>query len=63
MVTGPSGRGSPHTLVINDDQSTIWLTMQSGYKVASLDTQSGTIREYEFSGGPYGLCTDEAGHI
>jgi streptogramin lyase len=49
--------------VINDDQSTIWLTMQSGYKVASLDTQSGTIREYEFSGGPYGLCTDEAGHI
>ena len=36
----PSGGGGPHTLVITDDQSTIWFTMQSGDKVASLETKT-----------------------
>jgi virginiamycin B lyase len=59
----PSGRGGPHTLVITDDQSTIWFTMQSGDKVASLTTASGEIKEYAMSGGPYGLSLDKAGNV
>src|SRR5687768_1281607 len=37
----PSGRGGPHTLIITEDQKTIWFTMQSGDKVASIDTAAG----------------------
>ena len=59
----PSGGGGPHTLVITDDQSTIWFTLQGGDKVASLDTKSGAIKEYPSSGGPYGLSIDKAGNI
>ena len=59
----PSGGGGPHTLVITDDQSTIWFTMQSADKVASLDTKTGAIKEYPSSGGPYGLSIDKAGNI
>ena len=59
----PSGGGGPHTLIITDDQSTIWFTMQSGNKVASLQTKTGAIREYPSSGGPYGLAFDHAGNV
>jgi virginiamycin B lyase len=59
----PSGGGGPHTLVITDDQSTIWFTMQSGDKVASLATKTGRITEYASSGGPYGLALDRAGNV
>ncbi len=59
----PSGGGGPHTLVITDDQRAIWFTMQSGNKVASLDTRTGAIREYPSSGGPYGLALDKAGNV
>jgi len=59
----PSGGGGPHTLIITDDQSTIWFTMQSGNKVASLATRTGSIKEYPSSGGPYGLALDHAGNV
>jgi len=59
----PSGGGGPHTLIITDDQSTIWFTMQSGNKVASLQTKTGAIKEYPSSGGPYGLALDHAGNV
>ena len=59
----PSGGGGPHTLIITDDQSTIWFTMQSGNKVASLQTRTGSIKEYPSSGGPYGLALDHAGNV
>jgi virginiamycin B lyase len=59
----PSGGGGPHTLIITDDQSTIWFTMQSGNKVASLATRTGSIKEYSSSGGPYGLALDHAGNV
>jgi virginiamycin B lyase len=59
----PSGGGGPHTLIITDDQSTIWFTLQSGDKVASLDTKTGAIKEYPSSGGPYGLALDKAGNV
>ncbi|MGQ0522768.1 MAG: Vgb family protein [Betaproteobacteria bacterium] len=59
----PSGGGGPHTLVITDDGSTIWFTLQSGNKVASLDTKTGAIKEYPSSGGPYGLALDKAGNV
>ena len=59
----PSGGGGPHTLIITDDQSTIWFTMQSGNKVASLQTKTGAIKEYPSSGGPYGLAFDQAGNV
>jgi len=59
----PSGGGGPHTLIITDDQSTIWFTMQSGNKVASLQTKTGAIKEYPSSGGPYGLAFDHAGNV
>ena len=59
----PSGGGGPHTLIITDDQSTIWFTMQSGNKVASLQTKTGSIKEYPSSGGPYGLALDRAGNV
>jgi len=59
----PSGRGGPHTLIISDDQNTIWFTMQSGDKVASIDTKTGAIKEYASSGGPYGLALDKAGNV
>jgi virginiamycin B lyase len=59
----PSGGGGPHTLVITDDQRAIWFTMQSGNKVASLDTRTGAIKEYPSSGGPYGLALDKAGNV
>jgi virginiamycin B lyase len=59
----PSGGGGPHTLIITDDQRAIWFTMQSGNKVASLDTRTGAIKEYPSSGGPYGLALDKAGHV
>jgi virginiamycin B lyase len=59
----PSGGGGPHTLIITDDQSTIWFTMQSGNKVASLTTRTGSIKEYPSSGGPYGLALDHAGNV
>jgi virginiamycin B lyase len=59
----PSGGGGPHTLIITDDQSTIWFTLQSGNKVASLSTRTGAIREYPSSGGPYGLSLDQAGNV
>jgi virginiamycin B lyase len=59
----PSGGGGPHTLIITGDQSTIWFTMQSGNKVASLQTKTGAIKEYPSSGGPYGLALDHAGTI
>src|SRR5687767_4027186 len=36
----PSEGGGPHTLVITDDGGTIWFTMQSGNRIASLDTKS-----------------------
>jgi virginiamycin B lyase len=59
----PSGGGGPHTLIITDDQSTIWFTMQSGNKVASLQTKTGAIKEHPSSGGPYGLAFDHAGNV
>jgi virginiamycin B lyase len=59
----PSGGGGPHTIIITDDQRTIWFTMQRGDKVASLDTATGAIREYASSGGPYGLALDHAGNV
>jgi virginiamycin B lyase len=59
----PSGGGGPHTLIITDDQSTIWFTMQSGNKVASLQTKTGAIKEYPSSGGPYGLAFDHVGNV
>jgi virginiamycin B lyase len=59
----PSGGGGPHTLVITDDQSTIWFTLQGGNKVASLATKTGAIKEYLSSGGPYGVSLDKAGHV
>jgi virginiamycin B lyase len=59
----PSGGGGPHTLIITDDQATIWFTMQSGNKVASIDTRNGVIKEYFSSGGPYGLALDKAGNV
>jgi virginiamycin B lyase len=59
----PSGGGGPHTLIITDDQSTIWFTMQSGNKVASLQTKTGAIKEYSSSGGPYGLAVDHVGNV
>jgi virginiamycin B lyase len=59
----PSGGGGPHTLVITDDQRAIWFTLQSGNKVASLDTRTGAIKEYPASGGPYGLALDKAGNV
>ena len=59
----PSGGGGPHTLIITDDQSTIWFTMQSGNKVASLQTKTGSIKEYPSSGGPYGLALDKTGNV
>src|SRR5262249_55327918 len=59
----PSGGGGPHTLIITDDQSTIWFTMQGGDKLASLDTKTGAIKEYPSSGGPYGLALDKAGNV
>ena len=59
----PSGRGGPHTLVITDDESTIWFTMQSGDKVASIDTKTGTIKVYAMPGGPYAVNTDGAGIV
>jgi virginiamycin B lyase len=59
----PSGGGGPHTLIITDDQSAIWFTMQSGNKVASLQTKTGAIKEYPSSGGPYGLAFDHAGNV
>ncbi len=59
----PSGGGGPHTLIITDDQRAIWFTMQSGNKVASLDTRTGAIKEYRSSGGPYGLALDKAGNV
>ena len=61
--SGKDGGGGPHTLVITDDQSAIWFTLQSGNKVASLDTKTGAIKEYASSGGPYGLSIDKAGNI
>ena len=59
----PSGGGGPHTLVITDDQRAIWFTIQSGNKVANLDTRTGAIKEYPSSGGPYGLALDKAGNV
>jgi virginiamycin B lyase len=59
----PSGGGGPHTLIITDDQRAMWFTMQSGNKVASLDTRTGAIKEYPSSGGPYGLALDKAGNV
>jgi virginiamycin B lyase len=59
----PSGGGGPHTLIITEDQKTIWFTMQSGDKLASIDTATGAIREYPSSGGPYGLALDKAGNV
>jgi len=59
----PSGGGGPHTLIITDEQSAIWFTMQSGNKLASLDTRTGAIKEYPSSGGPYGLALDKAGNV
>ena len=59
----PSGGGGPHTLIITGDQNTIWFTMQSGNKVASLQTKTGAIKEYPSSGGPYGLAFDHAGNV
>ena len=59
----PSGGGGPHTLIITDDQRAIWFTLQSGNKVASLDTRTGAIKEYPSSGGPYGLALDKAGNV
>jgi virginiamycin B lyase len=59
----PSGGGGPHTLIITDDQSTIWFTMQSGNKLASLDTTTGQSRSIASSGGPYGLSLDKAGNV
>jgi virginiamycin B lyase len=59
----PSQGGGPHTLVITEDGGTIWFTMQSGNKVASLDTKTGAIREYATSGGPYGIALDKAGNV
>ena len=37
--------------------------MQSGNKVASLQTRTGAIKEYPSSGGPYGLALDHAGNV
>ena len=59
----PSGRGGRHTPVITIEQSTAWFTLQSGDTVASRDSQTATVREYESSSGPYGLSIDKAGHI
>lgn len=59
----PSGGGGPHTIIITEDGSAIWFTLQSGNKIASLETKSGAIREYPTSGGPYGLALDKAGNV
>lgn len=59
----PSGGGGPHTLIITEDQKTIWFSMQSGNKIASIDTATGAIREYASSGGPYGLALDKSGNV
>ena len=52
-----------HTLVISDDGSTIWFTLQSGNRIGRLDTASGRIIEYPTSGGPYGLTFDRRGRV
>jgi virginiamycin B lyase len=62
-VKTPSEGGGPHTLVITEDGGTIWFTMQSGNKIASLDMKAGAIREYPTAGGPYGLALDKAGNV
>ncbi|MEK7755188.1 MAG: hypothetical protein AAB654_24905, partial [Acidobacteriota bacterium] len=48
---------------ITDDGGTIWFTLQSGDKIASLDTRTGAMREYRTSGGPYGLALDKMGNV
>jgi virginiamycin B lyase len=59
----PTRDGGPHTLVISDDGSTIWFTLQSGDRIGRLDTASGKITEYPTSGGPYGITLDRQGRV
>ena len=59
----PSGGGAPHTMIMAEDQKTLWFTMERGDKVARLDTATGAIREYDSSGGPYGITFDKAGNV
>ena len=41
----------------------IYIAVMNGNKIASLDTQTGAIKEYPSSGGPYGLSLDKAGNV
>lgn len=59
----PTRDGGPHTLVISDDGSTLWFTLQSGNRIGQLDTASGKITETLTAGGPYGLTLDRQGRV
>ena len=41
----------------------VYIAVMSGNKVASLQTRTGSIKEYPSSGGPYGLALDRAGNV
>ena len=58
----PSG-GDPHTLVIDDAQTTIWFTVQNAGRIGKLDTRTGAITEFKSRGNPYGLALDRAGNL
>jgi virginiamycin B lyase len=58
----PSG-GDPHTLVIDDAQTTIWFTVQGAGRVGRLDLTSGTITEFKTRSNPYGLALDKQGNV
>lgn len=60
----PSGNASgPHTLVLSNDDETLWFTMQTGNRIGSIDSLTGRIAEYETSGSPSGIAMDRAGNV
>lgn len=59
----PSAGGGPHTVVLGDDGTTLWFTLQSGNRIGRLDTTSGRITEYLTAGGPYGIALDRRGQV
>jgi len=59
----PSGGGGPHTLVIDDAQTTIWFTFQRGDKIGRVDLTTGQLTEFKTRNGPYGITLDKAGHV
>jgi len=60
----PSGNVSgPHTLVLSNDDQTLWFTMQTGNRIGSVDTLTGRIAEYETAGNPGGITVDRAGNV